>query len=126
VINDVSLKDYAALVISEPHVFEMNGKVTTSPMGHQGCMAIFPGRDTMEDRRCEACFGCAEIDKFAFQLNSPAGPFDLTGLEKFTVLGQLVPNDDKLVLGGLKSVSCARRIASLATARLGGRESVDC
>jgi hypothetical protein len=35
-MNDVSLKDYAALIISEPHVVEMNGKVITSPMGHQG------------------------------------------------------------------------------------------
>jgi hypothetical protein len=25
-MNDVSLKDYAALIISEPHVVEMNGK----------------------------------------------------------------------------------------------------
>jgi hypothetical protein len=33
-MNDVSLKDYAALIISEPHVVEMNGKVITSPMGH--------------------------------------------------------------------------------------------
>jgi hypothetical protein len=36
VMNDVDLKEYAALVISEPHVVEMNGKVITSPMGHQG------------------------------------------------------------------------------------------
>lgn len=36
VMNDVELKEYAALVISEPYVFEMDGEVTTSPMGHQG------------------------------------------------------------------------------------------
>jgi hypothetical protein len=35
-MNDVNLKEYAALVISEPYVLEMNGKVTTSPIGQQG------------------------------------------------------------------------------------------
>jgi hypothetical protein len=35
VTNDASLEDYAALVISEPYVFQMDGKVRTSPMGHQ-------------------------------------------------------------------------------------------
>jgi hypothetical protein len=44
VMNDVSLKEYAALVISEPYVLEMDGKVTTSPMGHQGWMAILPSK----------------------------------------------------------------------------------
>jgi hypothetical protein len=34
VMNDANLKEYAALVISEPHVLEIDGKVTTSPMGH--------------------------------------------------------------------------------------------
>jgi hypothetical protein len=43
-MNDVSLKEYAALVISEPYVLEMDGKVTTSPMGHQGWMAILPSK----------------------------------------------------------------------------------
>jgi hypothetical protein len=42
VMNDVNLKEYAALVISEPHVVEMNGKVITSPIGHQGWTAILP------------------------------------------------------------------------------------
>jgi len=42
VMNDVSLKDYVALVISEPHVAEMNGKVITSPIGHQSWTAILP------------------------------------------------------------------------------------
>jgi hypothetical protein len=41
-MNDVSLKDYAALIVSEPHVVEMNGKVITSPIGHQGWTAILP------------------------------------------------------------------------------------
>jgi len=44
VMNDVSLKEYAALVISEPYVLEMDGKVTTSPMGHQGWMSILPSK----------------------------------------------------------------------------------
>jgi hypothetical protein len=34
VMNDVNLKEYAALVISEPHVLEIDRKVTTSLMGH--------------------------------------------------------------------------------------------
>lgn len=42
VVNDESLKEYAALVISEPYVFEMEGKVRTSPLGHQGWTAILP------------------------------------------------------------------------------------
>jgi hypothetical protein len=41
-MNEVSLKDYATLIISEPHVVEMNGKLITSPMGHQGWTAILP------------------------------------------------------------------------------------
>lgn len=39
-MNDPSLKECVALVISEPHVFEMDGKVRMSPMGHQGWTAI--------------------------------------------------------------------------------------
>jgi hypothetical protein len=39
-MNDASLKDYAALIISEPHVVEMNGKVITSLMGYRGWTAI--------------------------------------------------------------------------------------
>ena len=35
VINDLDLEEYAALLISEPYDLEMDGKVTTSPMGHQ-------------------------------------------------------------------------------------------
>jgi hypothetical protein len=42
VMNDVDLKDYAALVISEPYVLEMDRKVTTSPIGHQGWTAVLP------------------------------------------------------------------------------------
>jgi hypothetical protein len=42
VMNDVDLKEYAALVISEPYVLEMDGKVTTSPIGHQGWTAVLP------------------------------------------------------------------------------------
>lgn len=34
VINDASLKEYTALVVSEPYVFDIDGKVRTSPMGH--------------------------------------------------------------------------------------------
>lgn len=41
-MNDKSLEDYAALVVSEPYVFEVDGKVATSPMGHQGWTAILP------------------------------------------------------------------------------------
>lgn len=41
-MNDVTLKDYAALVVSEPYTFEMNGKILTSPMGHQGWKAVLP------------------------------------------------------------------------------------
>jgi hypothetical protein len=44
VMNDASLKEYTALVISEPYVFEMNGKVRTSPMGHQSWTAILPSQ----------------------------------------------------------------------------------
>lgn len=43
VLNDASLKKYTALVISEPYVFEMGGKVRLSPMGHQGWTAILLG-----------------------------------------------------------------------------------
>jgi hypothetical protein len=42
VMNDERLKKYAALVISEPYGFEMEGKVRTSPMGHQSWMVILP------------------------------------------------------------------------------------
>lgn len=41
-MNDMSLKEYAALMVTEPHVLEMDGKLTTSPMGHQGWTAILP------------------------------------------------------------------------------------
>jgi hypothetical protein len=41
-MNDGSLKEYAAPVISEPCVFEVNRKVTTSPIGHRGWIAILP------------------------------------------------------------------------------------
>lgn len=41
-MNDESLKEYAALMVSEPHVFELDGKLATSPMGHQGWTAILP------------------------------------------------------------------------------------
>jgi hypothetical protein len=44
VMNDVNLKEYAALVISTPYVVEMGGMVTASPMGHQGWMAILPSK----------------------------------------------------------------------------------
>ena len=42
VMNDESLKEYAALVISEPYVFEMEREVRTSPLGHQGWTVILP------------------------------------------------------------------------------------
>jgi hypothetical protein len=42
VMNDASLKEYAALIISEPYVIEMEGKVRTSPRGHQSWTAILP------------------------------------------------------------------------------------
>jgi hypothetical protein len=49
VMNDVRLKEYAALVFSEPYVFEREGKVRTSPMGHRGWTAILPSE--RHDRR---------------------------------------------------------------------------
>jgi hypothetical protein len=42
VINDVNLKEYAALVISEFYVFEMDGQVRMSPMRHQSWTAFLP------------------------------------------------------------------------------------
>ena len=39
-MNDASLENCAALVISEPYVFEMDGKVRTSPIGNQNWTAI--------------------------------------------------------------------------------------
>jgi hypothetical protein len=42
VMNDASQREYAALVVSEPYVFEMEGKMRTSPMGHQSWTAILP------------------------------------------------------------------------------------
>jgi hypothetical protein len=42
VMNDPSLKEYTALAISELYVFEMDGKVRTSPMGRQSWTAILP------------------------------------------------------------------------------------
>ena len=42
VMNDERLRGYAALVVSEPYVFEMEGKVGTSPMGHHCWTAILP------------------------------------------------------------------------------------
>jgi hypothetical protein len=48
-MNDANLKEYAALIISERYVIEMNGKVTTSPIGHQGRTAILPSE--RHDRR---------------------------------------------------------------------------
>jgi len=61
-------KEYAALVISEPYVLEMDGKATTSPMGHQGWMAIFPSK--RHDRRwavrsmlwVRIYIGCERVD----------------------------------------------------------------
>jgi hypothetical protein len=44
VMNDSDLKEYTALAISEPYVFEMDGKVRTSPVGHQGWTAILPSQ----------------------------------------------------------------------------------
>ncbi|KAI7713817.1 hypothetical protein KC353_g7264, partial [Hortaea werneckii] len=42
VMIDAGLKEYTALAISEPYVFEMDGKVRTSPMGHQSWTAVLP------------------------------------------------------------------------------------
>ena len=44
VMNDSNLEEYTALAISEPYVFEMDGKVRTSPMGHQTWTAILPSQ----------------------------------------------------------------------------------
>jgi hypothetical protein len=54
VMNDETLKGYAALVISEPYVVEMNGKVTISPMGHQG-RTLFYGLVLLGLARLEGC-----------------------------------------------------------------------
>jgi hypothetical protein len=43
-MNDESLKDYTALVVSEPCALEVDGKLTTSLMGHQSWTAILPSR----------------------------------------------------------------------------------
>jgi hypothetical protein len=43
-MNEPSLKEYAALISSEPHSFEMDEKVRTSPMEHQSWTAILPSR----------------------------------------------------------------------------------
>ena len=48
-INDASLKEYTALVISELYVFEMNRKVRTSLIEHQSWTAILPSQ--RHDRR---------------------------------------------------------------------------
>lgn len=44
VMNDASLEGYTALAISEPYIFEMDGKVRTSPMGSQSWTAILPSQ----------------------------------------------------------------------------------
>ena len=43
VMSDERLEEYAALVVSEPYVFETEGKVRTSPMGHHSWTASLPG-----------------------------------------------------------------------------------
>jgi hypothetical protein len=43
-MNDASLKEYVALTTSKPCDFEVDGKVTSSPMGHQGWTVILPNR----------------------------------------------------------------------------------
>ena len=42
VIEDPGLKEYTAPAISESYIFEMDGKVRISPIGHQGWTAILP------------------------------------------------------------------------------------
>lgn len=42
IMNEVTLEEYAALVVSEPYIFEMNGKIVTNPIGHQVWTAILP------------------------------------------------------------------------------------
>lgn len=44
VMNDESLKEYTALAISEPYVFEMHGHVRTDSTGHQSWTAILPSQ----------------------------------------------------------------------------------
>jgi hypothetical protein len=39
-MNDSNLKEYTALAISKPYVFEMDRKVRTSLVGYQGWTAI--------------------------------------------------------------------------------------
>lgn len=41
-MNDANLKDFTALIVSEPYVFEMGGKAATVSMGHQVWTAIVP------------------------------------------------------------------------------------
>jgi len=44
VMNNSSLKEHAALIVSEPYVVEIDRKVRTSPIGHQNWTAILPSQ----------------------------------------------------------------------------------
>lgn len=41
-MNDASLKEYAVLVVSEPYIVEVDGRLTTSPTGYQSWTAFLP------------------------------------------------------------------------------------
>lgn len=43
-VNDVSPQGHADPLASEPHVFQMDGKVITIPVGRQGHKGILPSR----------------------------------------------------------------------------------
>ena len=41
-MNDVHLKDYGVLMVSEPYARKRDGKVVTSPAGHNNWNKIIP------------------------------------------------------------------------------------
>lgn len=55
VMNDANLKECAALLISEPHVWEMDGKVTTSPIPSERHDARWAVRSMLLVRRDIEC-----------------------------------------------------------------------
>lgn len=74
-MNDASLKEHTAFAISEPYVFETDGKVRTSPMGHQGWTAILPSH-RHDGRRAVRSMLWVRKDIECEQVNVPSA--DLT------------------------------------------------
>ena len=60
VMNDERLGGYTALVVSEPYVFEMEGRVRTSPMGRHHWRPFYLMRGTADVGQFEACCGYAK------------------------------------------------------------------